>query len=204
MPKERRIPTQPRSREKYDQLLESAKELIGQKGNDAVSMREISKHSGVALASIYQYFPDKNAILQAIMEGYFGQIRAIIISSIEECKSINELRKKIDGGVDIFYLMFKNEPVLATLWAGLQANTKLRELDANDSLVNAELIANKICSIMGDDNKQKFFDSLVLLLNMAGVAVRLAITLPEPQGDRLIAEFKQIALLRLNSFVQPE
>lgn len=206
MTKTRRIPTQARSREKYDLIIRSARELIGNKGNDSVSMREISKHSGVALASIYQYFPDKNTILQAIMEELFEQVRNTILIHIEDCQNIEELADQLGYSIDSFYVMFTKDPVWAILWAGLQANPTLMALDANDSKQNAELISRKVSEILGAENqleKQtqiKIFDSTLMLVHMIGSTIRLALALGEDDGQRLIAEFKELVHLRLGSY----
>lgn len=199
MSRTRRIPTQSRSREKVDQIIESARELIGSKGNDSVSMREIAKHSGVALASIYQYFPDKNAILQAIMSRFFDQVRDTIEPTLDDCNTIEQLNVRMRQGLDGFYSRFKNDPVLAILWAGLQANPKLMALDAQDSKRNAEIFSLKVCSIVGNQNQTKVYDATLLIVHMIGSTIRLALTLPEPEGERLIAEFKELVELRLRS-----
>lgn len=201
MSKERRVPTQLRSQEKYDKVLLSAKVLIGGKGNDAVSMREIAKHSGVALASIYQYFPDKNTILKAIMEDYFDKIREMIVSLIESCETVEELSDSIILGVDLFYKLFINDPALATLWGGLQASAELKDLDAKDSQINAKIITKKFCTLSKDKNEPIIYDAIFLMLFMAGATVRLALSMPEPQGKRLMDELKVTVLLRFNSLI---
>ncbi len=198
----RRIPSQSRSREKYDKIIKSTRELIGQNGNDSVSMREISKHSGVALASIYQYFPDKAAILQAIMEDLFAQVRKTIKVLLTNCDSFEELTHRVNEGIDSFYSMFKKDPVIAILWSGLQAHPELVELDSNDSIQNAEIITETILLITLNNNKQSVFDATLLLLNIIGSTVKLAITLPEDEGNRLINELKTLVSLRINSLAQ--
>ena len=200
MTKIRRVPTQSRSREKYDKIIQTARELIGNKGNDSVSMREISKDSGVALASIYQYFPDKNAILQAIMESLFEQVRTTIIVALDNCKDISELIERVSQGVNIYYAMFKNDPVLAILWAGLQANPKLMELDTQDSIKNADIVCEKICSIIGNENKTEISDASLLLINMMGSTIRLALTLPDKEGARIIEEAKKLIVMRMRPY----
>lgn len=197
----RRIPTQSRSKEKYQQIISTAKELIGNKGNDSVSMREISKHSGVALASIYQYFPDKNAILQAIMEEFFEQIRGTIVQAMESCETLEELIERTNIGVDLFYEMFKKDPVFAILWAGLQANPTLSEYDVQDSKKNAKIIGDKICSLVKDINQEEVFSSTLLLVHMLGSTIRLALTLPEEEGKQIIREVKVLIRLRLSPFM---
>ena len=196
----RRVPSQQRSKEKYEQVLLSAKELIGQKGNDLVTMKEISKHSGVTLPSIYQYFPDKTAILQAIMEDYFSQVRETLVTLLKDCDSIQVLSEQLNSGVDIFYTLVKDEPVVSVLWASLQASVSLRELDAKDSAINAGIITDKIFSIIGESRKDEIRTSVTLLVNMIGATVRLAATMPEQQGEAIIEEYKYIASLRLKSF----
>jgi len=201
MSKERRVPSQSRSREKYEHILSAARELIGEKGNDSVSMREISKHSGVALASIYQYFPDKNAILKAIMEGYFERIREMIIGLILSSETVDDLSKSLLKGVDLFYALFINDTALSALWSGLQASKELKELDAKDSQINAEIIAQKICSLIDEQDSQQIYDAIFLIISMVGATVRLALTVPKPQGERLVAELKRLITLRIESLV---
>ncbi len=59
----RRIPKQERSRERIDEILKVAMDLIGQKGIDAVTMKEIASLSGGPIASVYQYFPTRRQSL---------------------------------------------------------------------------------------------------------------------------------------------
>lgn len=199
MPKPRRVPSQSRSKEKYEKILEAARDLIGSRGNDSVSMREISKYSGVALASIYQYFPDKNAILQAIMEGLFKHVTQSLEHALGNCSNLDELTTCLNQCIDSFYLIFKKDPVLAVLWAGLQANPKLLALDAKDSMKNAELISHRVFEVTNNVAQQKVYDSALLIVHMIGATIRLALTLNEEEGDRLVNEFKELVILRLNS-----
>lgn len=58
-----RKPLQQRSIARVESILKSALECFGMKGINAVSMKEIASHADVTASSIYQYFPDKNAII---------------------------------------------------------------------------------------------------------------------------------------------
>ena len=208
MPVCRRKPTQDRSREKYEQILSAAKQLIGERGNDAVSMREIAKSAGVAPSSIYQYFPDKNAILSAIMQGYFDQVQDMLTVVASQAESVEDLPDALNQGVDLFYTMFASEPVLATLWAGIQANTVLRDLDTRDSFEKAGLLADKLCNFLPSADRQEAFDAALLLVQMLGVTVRMALAMDGDRSDnnkgseRLLGEFKTLARLRINAFIQ--
>lgn len=201
MPVCRRKPSQDRSREKFDVILKAAKELIGERGNDAVSMREIAKAAGVAPSSIYQYFPDKNAILAAIMEGYFEQIQQMLNEVVEGVTSVSDLPLALDAAVDRYYQMFLDEPTLATIWAGIQANTVLRELDARDSEDKAHRLADILCQLAPEVEVSEAFYASLLLVQMIGVTVRMSLAMPESSAQRLLQEFKLLARLRILEFM---
>lgn len=195
----RRTPTQKRSKERYELVINTAKRLIGEMGNDSVSMREIAKQADVPISSIYQYFPDKNAILEAIMQSYFDEIRIGLNDFVDCCQSKEDMKKGIVDGIDQFYLAFKQEPTLAILWAGLQANPQLKALDTQDSHENAELITHKLCCITTKSNKDEIHNAVLLLLHTAGMSVRLALDMEPKQAAKFIDEYKALALLRLEA-----
>lgn len=195
----RRTPTQKRSKERYERVIITAKRLIGELGNDSVSMREIAKQADVPISSIYQYFPDKNAILEAIMQSYFDEIRTGLNHFVDCCRSKEDMKKGIIDGIDQFYLAFKQQPTLAILWAGLQANPQLKALDTQDSYENAELITEKLCCITSKSNKNEIHNAVLLLLHTAGMSVRLALDMEAQQASKFIDEYKVLALLRLEA-----
>ncbi|KZY67175.1 hypothetical protein A3742_07840 [Oleiphilus sp. HI0071] len=195
----RRTPTQKRSKERYELVVNTAKQLIGERGNDSVSMREIAKQANVPISSIYQYFPDKNAILEAIMQSYFEEIRQGLRHFVDCCQCREDLKKGIIQGIDLFYATFKQEPTLAILWAGLQANPKLKELDAQDSRENAGLLTDKLCCFSKNSSSNEIYNAVLLLLHSAGMTVRLALDMEPAQADRFIDEYKALALLRLDA-----
>lgn len=74
----RRVPRQSRSKERVSEILKVSADLIGEKGIDAVTMKEIGSRSGGPIASVYQYFPDKEAILASLYEQYVSETRFIL------------------------------------------------------------------------------------------------------------------------------
>lgn len=52
----------------YDSILETSRKLFLGRGYAATSMREIAEGCGIAKATIYHHFPDKESILLALLE----------------------------------------------------------------------------------------------------------------------------------------
>ncbi len=202
MAQKRRKPTQERGKEKVDLILNAAKELIGERGNDAVSMREIAKECGIAPSSIYQYFPDKNALLEAIMAEYYEIFSGILESGFNGVSDMPSYSKAVEKGLDRFYRVFKEEPILATIWSSVQGNTVLLEMDIRDSREKAEIMTKVQCSIFPTLKRKDIFDTNFLLANMMGPAVRVALTVGGAEGKRSMKAFKELVIQRIKSIVE--
>lgn len=67
-PPKRRIPRQERSRRRVEDLLDAAARLVVERGVEALTTREIAEAAGAPVASLYQYFADKEGILLALAQ----------------------------------------------------------------------------------------------------------------------------------------
>lgn len=74
----RRVPQQARGRERYERILRAAAEELDERGYDEATTASIAERAGVPIGSVYQWFPNKAAILRAIVEGYRdGALQAV-------------------------------------------------------------------------------------------------------------------------------
>ena len=51
-----------------DEMLQAAEELFAEQGLQAAKLEDIANRAGVAVGTIYNYFADRKALLQAVME----------------------------------------------------------------------------------------------------------------------------------------
>jgi AcrR family transcriptional regulator len=65
---QRRVPAQERSRARVQRILDEAAALVVERGVDALSTRDIAQAADVPVASLYQYFADKEDVLLALAE----------------------------------------------------------------------------------------------------------------------------------------
>lgn len=70
---QRRLPTQRRSRHTVDSMLIAARELLAEGGAAAVTTRAVAKRAGVGVGSLYEYFPNREAILAHLVEEILQQ-----------------------------------------------------------------------------------------------------------------------------------
>jgi len=65
---ERRVPRQERSRRRVEELLDAAARIVVERGVEGLTTREIADAAGVPVASLYQYFSDKEDMLLAVAQ----------------------------------------------------------------------------------------------------------------------------------------
>jgi AcrR family transcriptional regulator len=69
----RKRPIQSRSRALVDAVAEACLRILDEAGDEALTMARIAEVSGVAVGSIYQYFPNKDAIVALLYERVLDQ-----------------------------------------------------------------------------------------------------------------------------------
>ena len=79
-----RIPTQKRSIEKRNKIIEKGFELICEKGYHNISTPDIAEASGVSTGIIYQYFTDKKEIFLEGIRNYSNNIMFPMMNLLEE------------------------------------------------------------------------------------------------------------------------
>lgn len=74
----RRIPSQERAKARVDSILTATRELLLEAGIGAVTTARVAERAGIPVGSVYQYFPNKKAILAALYEDYLSGVRAVM------------------------------------------------------------------------------------------------------------------------------
>ena len=90
----RLVPVQKRSRERFEHILASAAEILTEKGSEAFRMSDIVERTGVAFGSLYQYFPDKTAIIGTLAERYNAVGRDCVARDLSVMKSASDLHPR--------------------------------------------------------------------------------------------------------------
>jgi AcrR family transcriptional regulator len=78
----RRVPTQARSRRRVERVLDSAASLVVRHGVEALTTREIARAAGMPVASLYQYFSDKDDVLLALAQRDMDEMDAQVLEDL--------------------------------------------------------------------------------------------------------------------------
>ena len=74
----RKSPRQDRSRETMAAILEGAARVLAERGYWKATTNEVADRAGVSVGTLYEYFPNKDALVAALLEDHLGSTRAML------------------------------------------------------------------------------------------------------------------------------
>lgn len=113
----RRAPVQDRSRRTVTRILDAAAEIIDEHGVDAASTRAIADRAGVSYPSLYRFFPDREAILDELLERHCTALDARCMEA-EQTWTITSVAELLDNELSLHVHYYRKHPSLARLWMG--------------------------------------------------------------------------------------
>ncbi|GLZ84288.1 hypothetical protein Pres01_03390 [Metapseudomonas resinovorans] len=93
----RKLPKQARSVALVDALKAAGRDILEREGREALSIYRLSDYSGVAISSIYEYFPTIESLVGAIFEDFRAATRLEAIASIQALPASATLYDGIEG-----------------------------------------------------------------------------------------------------------
>jgi AcrR family transcriptional regulator len=78
----RRMPQQSRAQATVDAVLEATAQVLLKEGWEALSTNRIAREAGVSVGSLYQYFPNKQAIVRQLLMQYSEEQHAQLASNL--------------------------------------------------------------------------------------------------------------------------
>ena len=80
----RRQPRQDRSRAMVEVIVEATWKILAEEGYAAASTNRIAERAGTSVGSLYQYFPNKDAIVAAVQRLHHADLAAVMSAAFAE------------------------------------------------------------------------------------------------------------------------
>lgn len=74
----RKTPVQARSAASVEAILEAAVQVLLKEGKERLTTRKVADRAGVSVGTLYQYFPNKSALLQAVLRNHLEGVARTI------------------------------------------------------------------------------------------------------------------------------
>lgn len=178
-----RAPQQDRSQKRVALILDAARQGILEKGTAGLKMGDIAKIAKISMSSIYQYFPNKSAIIGGLAEQYLDQNAQLVKSTMaDKPESLSALADTMDQLLEAYYIMHRDDPVVRDVWMGSATDKVFQEIEGNDTTRNLEVIFSQSKHLFPPQNHDAAKLVLFLIINFGGTAVATAVELSEDEG----------------------
>jgi AcrR family transcriptional regulator len=189
----RRIPTQDRANAQVERILDAACAEVTERGYDAASTSGIARRAAIAVGSVYRYFPDKRALMQAVerrnQRRYADAVRARLAGVVD-------WRQAVDVTLDTFREMHGTDPGFrAVALSGLgdpDLETEPGQFDDEHAAEFGDLLVTRF----GARDSREFRLAVTLAITMGEAVAHLADRLSGTDSQHVLTEGRR-ALHRL-------
>ncbi|MFG1961726.1 TetR family transcriptional regulator [Nonomuraea sp. NPDC049028] len=182
----RRQPTQRRSARRVERMLDATAELLDEIGYEGLSTTRIAERAGVAIGSVYQFFPDKRAITQELTRRNVEQFVSRVGRRFLE-EDYRGWWEAVDAIIDEFVDMHRSVPGFRNLRFGDVVDLNLLDSDSDNNMVIAGRLRGLLLKEFGLADSQEL-DMAVLVAVEAGDAVLKLAFRRDPDGAPEIIE----------------
>ncbi len=197
----RRKPKQARSQNRVEDILKAAMELVGEKGIAALTMREIANTAGIPLASVYQYFPNRSAVIATLYQEVSRQTRENIAEMVAKVSAPEHIIDAAYGSVETFYMRMRENPAILDLMVAIQGDKALLNMDIEETKKQADIFTQGTRHLITEEDRQQYDRATRILFHLAGATVRLSLRMEPEAGERVVEDYKMLIYSRLNSFI---
>jgi AcrR family transcriptional regulator len=185
----RKRPRQARSKATVDTILDATTRVLVKQGFDGLSTNAVAATAGVSIGSLYQYFPNKEALVLALIERHVEEMNAAILAELtrvaklplaEAARCVVELTIRAHAiDPDLHRVLTEQVPRIGKL-------ARLREVDEICHRMVAGLLAARRDEIAIRDPDLSAF---ILVSTIESVVHRAALLYPQRLRDpRLVDE----------------
>ncbi len=132
----RRTPVQERSAARVERMLDAAAALLDRSGWEGLSTSAVAREAGVSVGSLYQFFPDLPAVLQALAERSFDRYRASLAARLA-ADPPGRWQDLVEAVVEGYVAFARAEPGWRTLSFGGRLGSRSPEAYDNGLVASA-------------------------------------------------------------------
>ncbi len=187
---------QRRSIARVQRILDACGVLLDEVGYDKLSTTAIAERAGVAVGSVYQFFPDKRAIVQALtlrgLDTYLQRLKQRFAAG-----ELDSWRAGVESAIDEYITMHRCEPGFHSLHLDDVLN------EAGEDIASTLIISDELADALverftiPDSSNLRF--SLRIAVTTADALISLAFH-RHPAGDeKLLTETRRLTSQYLHS-----
>jgi AcrR family transcriptional regulator len=201
----RKLPKQPRSEATVEAILEAAAQVFERHGYAPGTTNRIAERAGISIGSLYQYFPNKDAILVELVRRHLAEGTLALWPHIERLQSGEALERVLPDVVTAMVALHDHSPQLhRVLFEETPLPPLLRsELQSTERAL-VDVLASSLRSAEEVECRDPQLTARILLGAIEGLTHRLVLYPPEHATTGAVAaEITRLTRAYLRDLVEP-
>ncbi|MFI0449082.1 TetR family transcriptional regulator [Actinomadura sp. 6N118] len=187
----RRRPAQRRSAERVQRMLDACAEILDEDGYDGLTTTRIAQRAEVAIGSVYQFFPDKRAVAQALALRNLELFGQRVSRQLAE-GAFSNWSDTVGVIIDIYVDMHRKVPGFRVLRFGDVADINLLDSAADNNAVVADRLRKMIVENFAVTDTPQLALALAISVETADAVFKMAFR-RNPDGDpEILAEAERL------------
>jgi len=185
---------QERAKQTVEKILNATAELLHDKGHTRLTTKKVAERSGINIATLYHYFPNKIALLHALAE-QFAEQQQEQIDSIYAHRTETDWRDTVDKVLDATLEFNRTVRGAVALSLAMRSYPSLRQIDYDRDLRQSEFYASVLAELgIKGSPRELQLKALVLTETMTAM-VDYALQFYPEQADAAMDEVKLMVKL---------
>ena len=195
---QRRTPQQERGERRVVELLEAAASVMAERGYDAATMTEIAERANSSIGSLYQYFPNKEAVVQALRKKYVEELEERWVPLVAQASRMS-LKQLVDRLFDMIIDYIEKRPAYLPLQGA--AGSYRRDAASRNRL--REQFAALFRERRPEMSKEAAFRVANVTVQVLKAMNPLYVEAKGVEREEIVREFKSLLMGYLSSRLQP-
>lgn len=197
----RRSPQQSRAKQTVEKILDATAELLDEEGHENLTTERVAERSGVNIATLYHYFPNKQALLHALARQFAEQQQERLDAVYRQRKEVG-WRDTVDKLVDAGFEFNRTVKGALAVTRAMQSNSSLRQIDYERDSRQSELVAAVLAELGIKGSRLELQTRALVLLQTAGSAMDKALMWYPENAEAAMNEVKLMMKQYINYYIE--
>lgn len=136
---QRRVPRQERSRRRVEGILDAAARLVVERGVEALTTRDIAEAAGAPVASLYQYFADKEDVLLALAQRDMDEMDTQVAADLAEVDDLS-VASLVRTTMTAYVAVYRRRPAFVEIYLRGRTNAAVHRFGREHNARTASML----------------------------------------------------------------
>ncbi|TGK03025.1 TetR/AcrR family transcriptional regulator [Leptospira langatensis] len=201
----RKSPSQKRAIERVQYILDIVTGLLDEVGTEAITTNLIAQKAGIPIGSLYQYFPNKHAIISAAGERHLARVNDMVMDFIDSKPDMSNWESLVDQLIDAFARFYKTEPGFIPIWSNKNLDPQLVSIDRENNRAIANFVSDLFFGVipwMKKKEEMTVMSRIMVEVTDSVLSRWLRESQDQALADGILQELKTMLKSYLNYYIQ--